>query len=139
MIRFNTLQEGFDLKNPDILKGWLREIISKKHHKTEGEILYVFTDDKHLHSINLDFLKHDTYTDIITFNSSSDTKVISGEIYISVERIMENAQTHQQDFERELSRVMVHGILHLIGFDDHTPEEKAIMRTQEDNCLNLLP
>lgn len=138
MIRFNSLHEGFVLKNPDILKTWLREIIHKEHHKTEGEIIYVFTDDLHLHSINQDFLKHDTFTDIITFNSSTDTDVISGEIYISIERVAENAQMHHQEFEMELDRVMVHGILHLIGFKDKTNEEKAIMRRQEDYCLNLL-
>ena len=139
MISFNTLLDGFDLKNPDILKTWIREIIQKEHQKTEGEIRYVFTDDLHLHSINRNFLKHDTFTDIITFDSSAEKDVISGDIYISIERVKDNAQSHQQDFEMELARVMVHGILHLIGFKDKTSEEKAIMRTQEDYCLNLLP
>ena len=139
MISFNTLLEGFDLTNPDILKSWLREIIQKKHHKSEGEIRYVFADDLYLHSINRNFLKHDTFTDIITFNSSVEKDVISGEIYISVDRVNENALIHHQDSERELARVMVHGILHLVGFKDKTSEEKALMRTQEDYCLNLLP
>jgi len=139
VISFNTLVEGFELKNPDIFKSWLREIIQKENQKTEGEIRYVFTDDMYLHSINRDFLKHDTFTDIITFNSSAEKDIISGEIYISVDRVKDNAQMHHQDFKLEFARVMVHGVLHLIGFRDKTSEEKAIMRTQEDYCLNLLP
>ncbi len=139
MINFNISLEGFELKNPDKLKSWLQEIIQNVHQKTEGEIVYVLTYDASLLSLNKKFLNHDTFTDIITFDASSEMDVISGEIYISVDRIKENAQLHQQDFERELARVMVHGILHLIGFNDKTPEEKAIMRAQEDNCLNLLP
>ena len=139
MISFNTAIEGFTLKNPEKLKSWLQEIIQKEHQKIEGEILYIFTDDTYLYSINKKFLNHDTFTDIITFDSSVDNDIISGEIYVSIERIKENSQTHHQDFEMELARVMVHGILHLIGFKDKTSEEKAIMRVQEDNCLNLLP
>lgn len=139
MISFNTAIGGFKLKNPEKLKSWLQEIIQKEHQKIEGEILYIFTDDTYLYSINKKFLNHDTFTDIITFDSSVDNDIISGEIYVSIERIKENSQTHHQDFEMELARVMVHGILHLIGFKDKTSEEKAIMRVQEDNCLNLLP
>ncbi|PLW98666.1 MAG: rRNA maturation RNase YbeY [Marinilabiliales bacterium] len=139
MISFNTAIEGFKLKNPEKLKSWLQKIIQKEHQKIEGEIVYIFTDDTYLYSINKQFLNHDTFTDIITFDSSVDNDIISGEIYVSIERIKENAQTLQMDFESELARVMVHGILHLIGFKDKTSEEKAIMRVQEDNCLNLLP
>jgi rRNA maturation RNase YbeY len=139
VINFNTAIEGFKLKNPEELKYWIQEIIQKEHQKVEGEIVYIFTDDEYVNSINKQFLNHDTLTDIITFDSSKDNNIISGEIYVSIERIKENAQTHGQDFEKELARVMVHGILHLIGFNDKTSEEKAIMRVQEDNCLNLLP
>jgi rRNA maturation RNase YbeY len=139
VISFNTAIGGFKLKNPEKLKSWLQKIIQKEHQKIEGEIVYVFTDDTCLYSINKQFLNHDTFTDIITFDSSVDNDIISGEIYVSIERIKENAQTLHQDFESELARVMVHGILHLIGFKDKTSEEKAIMRVQEDNCLNLLP
>lgn len=131
--------KGFELKNPEILKSWLEEVIQKEQPKAVGDILYVFTDDISLNAINKDFLDHDNFTDIITFNTSSEVDIISGEIYISVERVKENAVTHQQDFEKELSRVIIHGVLHLIGFKDHSVEEKAIMRTQEDYCLNLLP
>ena len=139
MISFNSLQEGFELQNPKEIKTWLRKIIQKEHQKLEGEIQYVFTDDDILSSINKDFLNHDTLTDIITFDTSMEEDVISGEIYLSIERIRENAATQHQPFERELARVLVHGILHLIGFNDESPDEKAVMRTQEDYCLNLLP
>jgi len=139
VISFNSLQEGFELQNPKEIKTWLRKIIQKEHQKLEGEIQYVFTDDDILSSINKDFLNHDTLTDIITFDTSMEEDVISGEIYLSIERIRENAATQHQPFERELARVLVHGILHLIGFNDESPDEKAVMRTQEDYCLNLLP
>ena len=139
MISFNSLQEGFELQNPKEIKTWLRKIIQKEHQKLEGEIQYVFTDDDILSSINKDFLNHDTLTDIITFDTSMEEDVISGEIYLSIERIRENAASQHQPFERELARVLVHGILHLIGFNDESPDEKAVMRTQEDYCLNLLP
>lgn len=139
MISFNSLLEGFELKNPKEIKAWLRGIIQKEHKKLEGEISYIFIDDAFLSTINKDFLNHDTLTDIITFDTSIEENVLSGEIYMSIERIKENADAQQQSFERELARVLVHGILHLIGFNDTTPDEKAVMRTQEDYCLNLLP
>lgn len=139
MISFSSLVKGFELNNPEILKSWLKEVIQKEQQKAVGDIRYVFTDDTSLNAINNDFLDHDNFTDIITFNTSSELDIISGEIYISVERVRENAEMHQQDFEKELARVIIHGVLHLIGFKDHSAEEKAIMRTQEDYCLNLLP
>lgn len=139
MISFNSLVEGFELQNPEKIKTWLREIVQKEYQKLEGEIQYIFTNDAYLSTINKDFLNHDTLTDIITFNTSIEENVISGEIYMSIERIRENSDAQQQSFKREFDRVLVHGILHLIGFNDSTPNEKEAMRTQEDYCLNLLP
>ena len=139
MISFNNLLEGFELINPKQLKNWLKEIIQREFDKWEGEIIYVFTNDAYLLTINQNFLKHDSFTDIITFDTSTEKDLISGEIYISIERVRENAQKQNQAFEVELSRVLVHGVLHLLGFTDATSEEKAIMKTQEDYCLNLLP
>ena len=139
MISFNNLLEGFELINPKQLKNWLQEIIQREFDKWEGEIIYVFTNDAYLLTINQNFLKHDSFTDIITFDTSTEKDLISGEIYISIERVRENAQKQNQAFEVELSRVLVHGVLHLLGFTDATSEEKAIMKTQEDYCLNLLP
>ena len=138
MIIFNTLLEGFEQKNPENIKAWLKEIISE-NNKLLGEIVYVLTDDTYLYTINKDFLNHDTLTDIITFETSVDPNVISGEIFISIDRVKENAIRQKQEFENELARVLVHGVLHLIGYDDKTPEQKLKMRAKEDYCLNLLP
>ena len=131
------LVEGFELKNPANLKGWLKKIISE-NNRTLGEIVYVLANDTHIQKINKDFLNHETLTDIISFDTSVDPKVISGEIFISINRVKENAIKQKQSFENEFSRVLVHGVLHLIGYDDKTTEQKLKMRAKEDYCLNLL-
>ncbi len=138
MITFNTLLEGFEIENPENLKDWLKEILSE-NNKVLGEIVYVMADDTYLHKINKDFLNHDTLTDIITFETSVDPSVISGEIFISIDRVKENAIKQKQPFDKELARVLVHGVLHLIGYGDKTSEQKLKMRAKEDYCLNLLP
>ena len=137
MISFNILLEGFELRNPENLKGWLKKIISE-NNRTLGEIVYVLANDTHIQKINKDFLNHDTLTDIISFDTSVDSSVISGEIFISIDRVKENAIKQKQSFENEFSRVLVHGVLHLIGYDDKTTEQKLKMRAKEDYCLNLL-
>ena len=139
MISFNSCLSGFILNNPEKYKTWLHKIIEKAHNKIVGEIVFVFTSDEALHDINLSHLNHDTYTDIITFSTSIKESIISGEIYISIDRVKENAQNSNSDYTQELARVMVHGVLHLIGFNDGSDNEMAIMRSQEDYCLNLLP
>ncbi len=138
MIIFNTLLEDFEPEHPESLKSWLKKVIVSEQ-KSVGDIVYVFTSDKHLHSVNKDFLQHDTLTDIITFGTSEDLQVISGEIYISIDRVKENAVHQHQTFRNELARVLVHGILHLIGYNDKTPDEKAEMTAKEDYYVNLLP
>jgi rRNA maturation RNase YbeY len=130
--------DDYVLENSKKYKAWLHEVISEEQ-KLVGDLVFIFIDDFSLHEINKDFLNHDTYTDIITFNKSTCEKVISGDIYISIDRINENASINNQEFDAELSRVIVHGILHLIGFKDTTLEEKAVMRSKEDYYLNLLP
>jgi len=138
VISFNILLEGFELKNPANLKDWLKKIISE-NSRTLGEIVYVLAGDTHIQKINKDFLNHDTLTDIISFETSVDSSVISGEIFISIDRVKENAIKQKQPFEKELARVLVHGVLHLIGYNDKTPEQKLKMRAKEDYCLNLRP
>lgn len=138
MIIFNTLLDDFELQNPESFKVWLKNVI-RNEQKYVGDIVYIFSDDEYLHAINLDFLNHDTLTDIITFDTSEDSDVISGEIYISVERVADNAGILNKDFQEELSRVLVHGVLHLIGYGDKTPEEKTEMTAKEDYYLNLQP
>lgn len=109
-----------------------------KHELREiGDIIFVFCDDNYLHKINLEFLDHDTYTDIITFDYSVGNEIIS-EIYVSVDRVAENAKKYNQTFENEIHRVMIHGALHLCGYNDKLSEDKQIMRDKENHYLSLL-
>jgi rRNA maturation RNase YbeY len=107
--------------------------------KTPGEVVYVLCDDPFLLEINLQFLQHDTLTDIVTFPTSGSDDVVSGEIYISIDRVEENAKELNVDFSQELNRVAVHGVLHLLGYEDRTAEQKAEMRAKEDYYINLPP
>jgi rRNA maturation RNase YbeY len=115
---------------------WILDCI-KHYHKRCGNLNFIFTSDDYLLEINKKYLQHDYYTDIITFDYCVED-TISGDIYISVDRVKENAQEYNQSFLQELHRVMIHGILHLIGLDDHTEEEKIEMREAENKCLNKL-
>lgn len=113
-------------------KGIIDLVASKK--KTVGEISYIFCTDEELLSINKKYLAHNTYTDIITFDYT-ENKIIAGDIFISVERVKENAKKFGVKFSDELLRVMVHGILHILGMKDKTPAEAAKMRKAEDAAI----
>ncbi len=110
-----------------------------KEGKKEGDIHYLLTTDEDLLDFNRTHLNHDTYTDIITFPSSENLEIISGDIIISLDRVDDNAKKFAQNFEQELSRVLVHGVLHLIGYEDHSKAEKKEMRSKEDYYLSLQP
>ncbi len=138
MINFNSLKEGFVLSNPEYLRTWLKAVIESEKKK-QGDIQFVFCDDDYLLTINRDYLNHDILTDIITFPTSNNPSVVSGEIYISVDRVTENATIENVILNAELSRVMVHGVLHLMGYRDHQSDEKIQMRSKEDYYLNLQP
>jgi len=116
------------------IRVWLKEIEKQYHTKIEN-LNYVFVNDEKLLSINQHFLNHETYTDIITFNLAEHSPNIHGEIYISLDRIVENAQKFEVDFLDEILRVVAHGVLHLIGFDDKRNTDKKQMRKEEDNCI----
>jgi len=116
---------------------WLKNTIHEEDFLL-GKLQYVFLNDDDLHKINIDFLDHDTYTDIITFDYNQDNFVI-GEIYISIDRVNENAENNQLDFYDELHRILVHGLLHLLGYKDKSLKEKSIMTSKEDYYLSLLP
>lgn len=120
--------------DPDVNK-WLENIIMSEEKKV-GEITYVFCDDDYLLKINQDYLKHDYYTDIITFDYVKG-KTISADIFVSLPRILENTQLHSKDFKNEFHRVLAHGILHLCGYKDKTQEEILLMREKEDFYLSL--
>ena len=115
---------------------WIDKIILKEGYK-QGDINIIFCSDDYLHQINLKYLKHNTLTDIVTFNMSENEGVISGDIYISIERAKENARTYQVSTSQEVMRLIVHGILHLAGYKDKTLEDKENMRAKEDYYLSL--
>jgi probable rRNA maturation factor len=134
-VSFNTLTLEFAPKNKARIKKWIASVISKEK-KQEGKIAYIFCSDKELLKINKEFLNHSTLTDIITFDYS-EGKLISGEIYISVERVMENSIKFKTEFKSELQRVMIHGVLHLCGYGDKSSSEKKLMREKENKALLL--
>lgn len=115
----------------------LLNTIAKKNTKAIQSLQYVFVDDHELHQINLNFLKHDTLTDIITFDLGTTSSAIDGEIYISLDRVKENSATLNTLYFEELIRVISHGLLHLIGFKDKTSKDVATMRSKEEECLSL--
>lgn len=117
------------------LKNWLEKIILSEGKKL-GDINYIFCDDEYLLKVNQDYLQHDYYTDIITFDYVKG-KTISGDIFVSIERIEDNATTLSKDFDSEFHRVLAHGILHLCGYKDKSPEEEQIMREKEDFYIRL--
>jgi rRNA maturation RNase YbeY len=136
MISFSVQNEGFRLSNPNGIKEWLKKSIQTEG-KITGEINYIFCDDEYLSVINSKYLNHDTLTDIITFSNSNNPQIISGDIFISIERVRYNSRSLHKPFWEEMSRVLIHGILHLIGYNDHTADEKRQMRAKEDYYLHL--
>ena len=114
---------------------WLLEIAKKEGRNLEL-INYIFCDDEYLHKINLEFLSHDNYTDIITFDYGLGVDLVS-DIFVSVERVQENANEFKASFDDELDRVLAHGLLHLCGYKDKSPEDQALMREKENYYLSL--
>ena len=135
MITFN-FETLFELKKTTHLEDWVAKIVDN-HGFTIGEINFIFCDDAYLHKLNVDFLQHDTLTDVISFDNTIG-KLISGDIYISIERVADNAKDYNVSFDKELHRVMIHGVLHYIGFKDKTILEKKQMTDAEDEALRLL-
>ncbi|MHB0755677.1 rRNA maturation RNase YbeY [Polaribacter sp. M15] len=135
MITFNY-ETDFNLSDEKLLENWVQNVIIN-HGFELGEINYIFCDDTYLHDLNLKFLQHDTLTDVISFDNSLG-KLINGDIYISIERVEDNAKDFKVSFEDELHRVMIHGVLHYMGFKDKSGEDKAIMRDEEDKALSLI-
>ncbi len=122
-----------------IIKQWLKSVAAKEKFNI-GEINYIFCSDEYLLSINQQYLKHNTYTDIITFDySNKEENIISGDIFISLERVKENAEKFKVSFEKELFRVLVHGILHLMGYKDKTSKDAKLMRAKEYEALEFSP
>ena len=135
MITFNS-ETSFTLKNQKKLVKWIGDVISSEGFQV-GEINYIFCNDSYLNKINQEFLNHDTFTDIISFDYTLG-KEVGGDIFISTERVLENAEKFNEVFENELYRVMIHGILHFMGYKDKTKKEKTLMRTKEDENIFTL-
>lgn len=136
-IHYFSYKTRYKLKSPRKVTSWIIHAV-KKEGATIQEINFIFCSDSYLLTLNQEFLKHDTFTDIITFdNSSGSDSSLVGEIYISIDRVRENAKKFQVKFEDELNRVMIHGVLHLLGYMDKKPSEKALMRKKEEACLSL--
>ena len=135
MIEFHNEIE-FVLQNQGELQRWIKKVITSEN-KEIGEINYIFCSDEYLMERNMKYLNHDTLTDIITFNYCKG-KIITSDIMISIDRVKENSIIFDNSFSEELHRVMVHGILHLIGYDDKTEKEKNLMREKENFYLKKL-
>jgi len=131
----------FQFKGKQKIKKWISDVVLQQKHVV-GNITFVFCSDDYLLKINQHYLNHDTFTDIISFDYSelidASKKLISGEIYISIPRVKENAKLNKQTFTQELHRVIIHGILHFCGFKDKRQEEKKLMRKMEDESLDKL-
>jgi len=128
-------ENDFVLNEESNYREWLEKVIESEN-KFVGDISFIFCDDEYLHKINLEYLSHDTYTDIISFDNTLGN-TLQGDIFISIERVEENAEDFGADFNEELKRVLVHGILHFCGFKDKTERERDLMRRKEEEKIEL--
>lgn len=135
MITYFTQDIPFTFKSKRLTSRWLKAVAEAEGKKV-GDIAVIFCSDKYLLDINIKYLKHNYYTDIITFDYCEGNR-LSGDLFISVDSVRENANEYGSSFEDELNRVIVHGVLHLMGYDDHTDEDITQMRAKENACLQL--
>ena len=134
MISFNY-ETDFELENEAHYEDWISRIIESEGFD-EGEINYIFCDDEYLHKINVEYLDHDTLTDIISFDYTVGN-LIQGDIFVSIERVQDNASDFNVSFEDELKRVLSHGVLHYCGYKDKSPKDEALMRSKEDEKMQM--
>ncbi len=132
---FHQEDLNYTLENEEAIVAWFAAACADESSKL-GELNYIFCSDKYLHGINMEYLQHDTYTDIITFDYTSPG-LISGDVFVSVERVRDNANEFGVAFSQEMHRVLIHGLLHLLGYKDKTEEEQTEMTEREDFYLNL--
>ncbi|MCZ8134111.1 MAG: rRNA maturation RNase YbeY [Algoriphagus sp.] len=135
-INFFTEDIKFDLTQKQKRKNWLKQIAQSENFKI-GDLNYIFCSDEYLYQINVDYLNHHTYTDIITFDNSEEEQLIEGDIFVSIDRVKENAQKLNQEESSELSRVISHGLLHLMGYKDKTKTDAEVMRSKEAFAIEL--
>ena len=125
----------FVLENKDRFSTWVKTVVLSEN-RTLGDITYAFFNDEDLKLLNIKFLKQDAFTDVLSFDQSLD-KTINGDIAVSIDRVKENAKTYKTSFDNELKRVMVHGLLHLLGYSDQTLQEKKVMRKIENDKIKM--
>jgi probable rRNA maturation factor len=135
-ITFQVEKIKFNLKKKITIKLWIAMVL-RLEKKQVGQINFLFTNDEEILKKNIQFLKHNTYTDIITFNYCKD-KIINGDIIISIDRVKENAEKFKSDFEEELKRVLIHGVLHLCGYNDKKTADTELMRKKENWALKQI-
>jgi len=136
MIQFFSEDTDFKLPHPIKTRRWIKRVIEEEGFAL-NQLNYIFCSDEYLLDVNKEYLEHDYYTDIITFDNSEEEETIEGDLFISVDRIKNNAEQMNIPFETELKRVMIHGVLHLTGYDDTSEELKKEIRLKEDECLKL--
>jgi probable rRNA maturation factor len=134
MINFNY-ESDFTLDNEEAIATWLSAVIVSEN-KSEGEINYIFCDDEYLHKINVEYLDHDTLTDVISFDYTMGNE-ISGDVFVSVERVLDNSKDYNTSFDEELKRVLVHGVLHYCGYKDKSEADEILMRSKEEEKLAM--
>ena len=135
MIAYYTQDTDFVFKGKQFNNKWLR-MVAESEIKRIGDISIIFCSDNYILDVNMKYLQHDYFTDVITFDYCEGDK-LSGDLFISVDTVRENAKLYNTDFNDELHRVMVHGILHLIGYDDHSQKDKQLIRKKEDYYLSF--
>ena len=135
-VHFFSEDVPFELPEKLRRKRWLKELAAKSSFRIK-ELNYIFCSDEYLYQMNVDYLNHDTYTDIITFDNSEKTGELEGDIFVSVDRVRENAITLKVEEGTELTRVLAHGLLHLIGYKDKSKEEASLMRSKEEEAIEL--
>jgi probable rRNA maturation factor len=133
-INFFKEEIKFRLSKQDDLKKWILRLIKKEKYSL-GILNFILCSDRYLLKMNKEYLSHDYYTDIITFDNSEKQKMIEGDIYISIDRVLANSKTFKTTFESELHRVMAHGVLHLLGYGDKNKKQRTEMKIQEDKWL----
>ncbi|MEN8223902.1 MAG: rRNA maturation RNase YbeY [Bacteroidota bacterium] len=138
LIQFFSEEVSFKLEHEKEIQDWISAMIHEEGLEA-GVLNYIFCNDEYLLQLNQQYLDRNTLTDVIAFDYRENDDEVSGDIFISVERTAENAEKFGQSHEKELFRVIVHGALHLCGYDDHSPEEKTLMTEKEDKYLSLLP
>lgn len=135
MIRFFNEDIKFEYKERSLTKRWLK-LVAESEIKRIGDVNVIFCSDNYILDVNIKYLQHDYFTDIITFDYC-EKSILSGDLFISIDSVRENANFYGTEFKEELNRVIVHGLLHLIGYDDHSPEDIATMRRKENYYLGI--